>query len=190
MKTFRQFILEARTRSKEDAARILADRYPDPEEHALYRLKNRGSTETPLWGSELRANQKEQQKRRAKNLKPISYDDLLAHAKRNLSIPNSEVRSVATKAYNKEVSAKGTQTQTRNRLRKETGKEYNVDHIVPQPDRRSEALRSRFQAIHPGDASANREVSDAVANRKKNSKNTRTTLTRSGAVRKALNRVK
>ena len=84
MKSFRQFILEARTRSKEDAARILADRYPDPEERALHRLKNRGSTETPLWGSELRANQKGQQKRRAKNLKPISYDDLLSH---ELDIP-------------------------------------------------------------------------------------------------------
>ncbi len=194
MKTFREFIVEAReytrTRSKEDAAKILADKIPDPEERSTYRLKNRQTSETPYWGDQPRENQRNQQKRRAENLKPITHKEILSAVKRDLSIPNSEVRSVATKAYNKEVSAKGTQTQTRNRLRKETGKEYNVDHIVPQPDRRSEALRSRFQAIHPGDASANREVSDAVANRKKNSKNTRTTLTRSGAVRKALNRVK
>ena len=182
MKSFGQFILEARTRSKEDAAKILANRYPDPEERALHRLKNRGSTETPLWGSELRANQKGQQKRRAKNLKPISYDDLLSHAKRNL-YPNP--KELAKKALRDERTEKGSQTRTRNRLTKETGKKYNVDHIVPQPDRRREELRSRFQAIHPGDASANREVSDAVENREKNSKNTRTTLTRASAIRTA-----
>ena len=69
MKSFGQFILEARTRSKEDAAKILANRYPDPEERALHRLKNRGSTETPLWGSELRANQKKTTKKKSNKFK-------------------------------------------------------------------------------------------------------------------------
>ena len=180
MKTFREFILEARTRSKEDAARILADRYSDPEERALHRLKNRGSTETPLWGSELRANQKGQQKRRAKNLKPISYDDLLSHAKRNL-YPNP--KELAKKALRDERTEKGSQTRTKNRLTKETGVKYEIGHITPQPDRRSEALRQRFQAMHPGDAAGNREVEGAKENRKKNSKNTSSTqITRAGVI--------
>ena len=180
MKSFRQFILEARTRSKEDAARILADRYPDPKERALHRLKNRGSTETPLWGSELRANQKGQQKRRAKNLKPISYDDLLSHAKRNL-YPNP--KELAKKALRDERTEKGSQTRTKNRLTKETGVKHEIGHITPQPDRRSEALRQRFQAMHPGDAAGNREVEGAKENRKKNSKNTSSTqITRSGVI--------
>ena len=61
---------------------------------------------------------------------------------------------------------------------------------MPQPDKRSEALRSRFQAIHPGDASDNRGVEGARENREKNSKNTKTTLTRAAAVRRALDRAK
>ncbi len=186
MKTFGEFIVEAReytrTRSKEDAAKILADRFPDPEQRSAYRLKNRQTVETPYWGSELKANQRNQQKRRAENLRPISHDELLAHAKRNL-YPNP--KELANKAQNTERSRKTTQTQIRNRLRNETGEKYEIDHIVPQPDRRSEARRSRFKAIHPGDASANREVSGAVENREKNSKNTRTTLTRASAIRKA-----
>lgn len=180
MKSFRQFILEARTRSKEDAARILADRYPDPKERALHRLKNRGSTETPLWGSELRTNQKGQQKRRAKNLKTISYNDLLAHAKRNL-YPNPE--ELAKKALRDEIKEKGSQTREKKKLTKETGNKHEIEHITPQPDRRSEALRQRFQAIHPGDAAGNRTVIPASENRKKNSKNTSSTqITRSGVI--------
>jgi len=189
MKTFQEFIVEARkytrTRSKEDAAKILADRFPDPEQRSAYRLKNRQTVETPYWGPELKTNQKNQQKRRAENLKPITYQEILSAVKRDLSIPNSEVRSVAKKAHNTERSRKATQTREAKKQTEKTGKEYNVDHIVPQPNRRPEALRSRFQAIHPGDASTNREVSGAVENREKNSKNTRTTLTRASAIRKA-----
>ena len=180
MKSFRQFILEARTRSKEDAARILADRYPDPEERALHRLKNRGSTETPLWGSELRANQKGQQKRRAKNLKPISYDDLLSHAKRNL-YPNP--KELAKKALRDERTEKGSQTRTKNRLTKETEIKHEIGHITPQVNRRKPEYQSRFQAMHPGDAAGNREVEGAKENRKKNSKNTSSTpITRAGVI--------
>ena len=180
MKSFRQFILEAKTRSKEDAARILADRYPDPEERALHRLKNRGSTETPLWGSELRANQKNQQKRRATNLKPISYDDFLAHAKRNL-YPNP--KELAKKALRDERTEKGSQTRTKNRLTKETGVKHEIGHITPQVNRRKPEYQGRFQAMHPGDAAGNREVEGAVENRKKNSKNTSSTqTTRAGVI--------
>ena len=190
MKTFQEFITEVRkytkTRSKEDAEKLRQSK----EDPSLYRLKNRQTTETPYWGLEPRAKQKEQRQRRASSLRPITYQEILSAVKRDLSIPNSEVRSVAKKAHSTERSRKATQTRTRNRLTQETGKEHNVDHIVPQPNRRPEALRSRFQAIHPGDASDNREVEGARENREKNSKNTRTTLTRSGAVRRALDRAK
>ena len=190
MKTFQSFIVEARkytrTRSREDAEKLRQSK----EDPSLYRLKNRQTTETPYWGLEPRAKQKEQRQRRASSLRPITYQEILSAVKRDLSIPNSEVRSVAKKAHSTERSRKATQTRTRNRLTQETGKEHNVDHIVPQPNRRPEALRSRFQAIHPGDASDNREVEGARENREKNSKNTRTTLTRSGAVRRALDRAK
>ncbi len=185
MKTFREFIVEAylieRGQPTFPSRAELEKHYGGVPAGMV--ANNSTTADNPKWRLVTAANRKAQSQRRAENLKPITHKEILSAVKRDLSIPNSEVRSVATKAYNREVSAKGTQTQTRNRLRKETGKEYNVDHIVPQPDRRSEALRSRFQAIHPGDASANREVSDAVANRKKNSKNTRTTLTRASAIK-------
>jgi hypothetical protein len=189
-KTFEEFVTEVRkytkTRSKEEAETIRKSK-KDP---SLYRLKNRQTVETPLWGLELKSKQKEQQQRRSASLRPINYQEILSAVKRDLSIPNSEVRSVAKKAHSTERSRKATQTRTRNRLTQETGKEHNVDHIVPQPNRRPEALRSRFQAIHPGDASDNREVSGARENREKNSKNTKSKLTRSGAVRRALDRAK
>ncbi len=192
MKTFREFIVEAYLIERGQptfSSRAELEKHHKGIPSGMV-ANNAASTENPKWRLVTAANRKAQSERRAENLKPITHKEILSAVKRDLSIPNSEVRSVATKAYNKEVSAKGTQTRTRNTLRKETGEKYEIDHIVPQPDRRSEARRSRFKAIHPGDASANREVSDGVANRKKNSKNTRTTLTRSGAVRKALNRVK
>jgi hypothetical protein len=186
-KTFEEFVTEVRkytkTRSKEEAETIRKSK----EDPSLYRLKNRQTVETPLWGLELKSKQKEQQQRRSASLRPISYDELLAHAKRNL-YPNP--KELARVAHSAERSRKATQTRTRNRLTQTTGIEHNVDHIVPQPNRRPEALRSRFQAIHPGDASDNREVSGARENREKNSKNTRTTLTRSGAVRRSLDRAR
>jgi len=189
-KTFEEFVAEVRkytkTRSKEEAETIRKSK----EDPSLYRLKNRQTVETPLWGLELKSKRQEQQQRRSASLRPITYQEILSAVKRDLSIPNSEVRSVAKKAHSAERSRKATQTRTRNRLTQTTGIEHNVDHIVPQPNRRPEALRSRFQAIHPGDASDNREVSGARENREKNSKNTRTTLTRSGAVRRALDRAK
>ena len=189
-KTFEEFVTEVRkytkTRSKEEAETIRKSK----EDPSLYRLKNRQTVETPLWGLELKSKRQEQQQRRSASLRPITYQEILSAVKRDLSIPNSEVRSVAKKAHSAERSRKATQTRTRNRLTQTTGIEHNVDHIVPQPNRRPEALRSRFQAIHPGDASDNREVSGARENREKNSKNTKTKLTRSGAVRRALDRAR
>jgi hypothetical protein len=189
-KTFEEFVTEVRkytkTRSKEEAETIRKSK----EDPSLYRLKNRQTVETPLWGLELKSKQKEQQQRRSASLRPITYQEILSAVKRDLSIPNSEVRSVAKKAHSTERSRKATQTRTRNRLTQTTGIEHNVDHIVPQPNRRPEALRSRFQAIHPGDASDNREVEGARENREKNSKNTKTKLTRAAVIKGALDRAK
>jgi len=189
-KTFEEFVAEVRkytkTRSKEEAETIRKSK----EDPSLYRLKNRQTVETPLWGLELKSKRQEQQQRRSASLRPISYQEILSAVKRDLSIPNSEVRSVAKKAHSAERSRKATQTRTRNRLTQTTGIEHNVDHIMPQPNRRPEALRSRFQAIHPGDASDNREVSGARENREKNSKNTKTKLTRAAVIKGALDRAK
>ena len=189
-KTFEEFVAEVRkytkTRSKEEAETIRKSK----EDPSLYRLKNRQTVETPLWGLELKSKRQEQQQRRSASLRPITYQEILSAVKRDLSIPNSEVRSVAKKAHSAERSRKATQTRTRNRLTQTTGIEHNVDHIVPQPNRRPEALRSRFQAIHPGDASDNREVSGARENREKNSKNTKTKLTRAAVIKGALDRAK
>jgi len=189
-KTFEEFVAEVRkytkTRSKEEAETIRKSK----EDPSLYRLKNRQTVETPLWGLELKSKRQEQQQRRSASLRPITYQEILSAVKRDLSIPNSKVRSVAKKAHSAERSRKATQTRTRNRLTQTTGIEHNVDHIVPQPNRRPEALRSRFQAIHPGDASDNREVSGARENREKNSKNTKTKLTRAAVIKGALDRAK
>lgn len=186
-KTFEEFVAEVRkytrTRSREDAEKLRQSK----EDPSLYRLKNRQTKETPYWGLEPKAKQKEQRQRRAENLKPITHQELEDHAKRNFytSPAKTARRALRIERGRKRAQKDEAQTQTQT-----TGIEHNVDHIVPQPNRRPEALRSRFQAIHPGDASDNREVEGARKNREKNSKNTRTTLTRSGAVRRALDRAK
>ena len=73
----------------------------------------------------------------------------------------------------------------------QTGQKHDVDHIQAQPNRRSETTRSRFQSIHPGDSSDNRRVIPSSENREKNSKNTeKTSLTRAGAIRRALQRAR
>ena len=58
MKTFQEFIVEARkytrTRSREDAEKLRQSK----EDPSLYRLKNRQTTETPYWGLEPRAKHK------------------------------------------------------------------------------------------------------------------------------------
>ena len=185
MKTFQSFIVEARkytrTRSREDAEKLRQSK----EDPSLYRLKNRQTTETPYWGLEPKAKQKEQRQRRSASLRPITHKELEDHAKRNFypSPAKTARRALRIERERKRAQKNEVQTQTQ-----ETGKEHNVGHIVPQPDKRSEALRSRFQAIHPGDASDNREVEGARENREKNSKNTKTKLTRSAVIKRALDR--
>ena len=187
MKTFQSFIVEARkytrTRSREDAEKLRQSK----EDPSLYRLKNRQTTETPYWGLEPKAKQKEQRQRRSASLRPITHKELEDHAKRNFypSPAKTARRALRIERERKRAQKNEVQTQTQ-----ETGKEHNVGHIVPQPDKRREAIRSRYQAIHPGDASDNREIEGGKENREKNSKNTRTTLTRAAVIKRALDRAR
>ena len=120
-KTFEEFVAEAYLIEKTFSSRAELETHYGGVPAGMV-ANNAASTENPKWRLVTAANRKAQSQRRAENLKPITHKEILSAVKRDLSIPNSEVRSVATKAYNREVSAKGTQTQTRNRLRKETGK--------------------------------------------------------------------
>jgi len=187
MKTFREFLGEARkytkTRSREDAEKLLQSK----EDPSLYRLKNRQTSETPYWGLEPRAKQKGQRQRRAANLRPITHQELEDHARRNLypSPRQTASRALKIERERKRMQKKEAQAQTQ-----KTGKEHNISHIVPQPDKRKEAIRSRYQAIHPGDASDNRGVEGGRENREKNSKNTKTTLTRAAVIKRALDRAR
>mgnify|MGYP006297169773 CR=1 FL=1 len=187
MKTFKEFITEARdytrSRSKEEAEKILQSK-EDPKE---YRLKNRQTSEMPYWGLESRAKQKGQQQRRSANLRALSQKELEDHAKRNL-LPSP--KKLASKALKIERERKRNQRSEVRTQTQTTGIEHNIGHISPQADKRSERTRERFQAIHPGDASDNRQVETGRENREKGSKNVSgSTLTRSSAIRRALQRV-
>lgn len=184
MKSFYQFILEvrdySRTRSREEAETIRQSQ-ENPES---FRLKNRQTSEVPYWGLESKEKQRNQQQRRSASLRALNQGEVEEFCKRNLLHP--DCKKMARKTIELERARKrGQREETRTRTQ-ETGQEYNVGHIVPQPDKRSEATRGRFQAVHPGDVSYNREVELGRENREKGSQNVRrTTLTRSSAVRKA-----
>lgn len=134
------------------------------------------------------ALRRQQGKRRSENLKPLTTRELEDHCKRNLH--PGDCKKNAKKAIRIEGGRKRAQkTDARNRTQ-QTGQQHDVDHIQGQPNRRREDLRSRFQKIHPGDASDNRQVMHGDENRTKNSKNTQTSTTRSGAVYRALMRAR
>ena len=62
---------------------------------------------------------------------------------------------------------------------------------ITQVNHHIEDLRRRFQAIHPGDASANREVIKQSDNLRKNSKNVSgSMMTRSKAIATIINKVR
>jgi hypothetical protein len=137
------------------------------------------------YGLKSSERKKEQGKRRSANLRPLSHDELKDHAKRNL-YPTPQ--KTANKALKIERERKRSQRDDATTKTQQTGQQHDVDHIQGQPNRRSEGLRSRFQKIHPGDASDNRQVMHGDDNRTKNSKNTQRSTTRAGAIRAALQR--
>lgn len=179
MKTFREFISEAK-RSKEDAEKLRQTK-DNPDE---WRVRNKGGGHHGLnTVSSLRG----QSKRRSQNLKAISKTELEDHAKRNLHPSPSKTANKALKIERQRKKDQRSEAQSKS---KETGEEHNVDHIQAQPNRRSEATRSRFQAVHPGDSSDNRRVISGTENREKNSKNTEKSTTRAGSIRAALMRAR
>ena len=133
------------------------------------------------------ALRRQQGKRRSENLKPLTTRELEDHAKRNLYPTPTKT---AKKAIRIEGGRKRAQRDDAKTRTQQTGQQYDVDHIQGQPNRRRESLRSRFQKIHPGDASDNRQVMHGDENRSKNSKNTQRSTTRAGALRAALMRAK
>lgn len=133
------------------------------------------------------ALRRQQGKRRSENLKPLTTRELEDHAKRNLYPTPTKT---AKKAIRIEGGRKRAQRDDAKTRTQQTGQQYDVDHIQGQPNRRREGLRSRFQKIHPGDASDNRQVMHGDENRSKNSKNTQRSTTRAGAVRAALMRAR
>lgn len=181
MKTFREFILEARTiRSKEDAEKMRQQK-DNPDD---YRVRNKGGGHHhPIHKDRLA----KQQERRSANLKALNQKELEDHAKRNLHPSPSKT---ARRALRIERERKKTQRDDAKNRTRETGEQHDVDHIQGQPNRRSEGLRSRFQRIHPGDSSDNRQVMHGDENRTKNSKNTQRSTTRAGAIRAALQRAR
>jgi len=184
MKTFKEFLGEARdytrTRSREDALKILQSK----ENPDSYRLKNRQTSEMPYWGLESREKQQGQQQRRSASLRALNQGEVEDFCKRNLLHP--DCKKMAGKAIELERARKRKQKEEVKSKTQETGQEHNVGHIAPQPDKRSPATRERFQAVHPGDASYNRQVELGRENREKGSKNVeRTKLTRSSAVKSA-----
>lgn len=184
MKTFKEFLNEVRdytrTRSREDALKILQSK----ENPDSYRLKNRQTSKMPYWGLESREKQQGQRQRRSASLRALNQGEVEDFCKRNLLHP--DCKKMASKAIELERERKRKQKEEVKSKTQKIGQEHNVGHIVPQPDQRSPATRERFQAVHPGDASYNRQVELGTENREKGSKNVeRTKLTRSGAVRNA-----
>ena len=178
MKTFYQFILEAKTiRSKEDAEKVRQGR-PNPDEWVV---RNKGGGHH---GLNRKSALKGQAKRRAGNLKPLKQKELEDHGKRNL---HPDYKKTARKAIRIERERKKAQRTDAQSKSKETGKQHDVDHIQGQSNRKK--YSDRWHKVHPGDSSDNRRVISQADNLKKNSKDTgEKKITRASASRKALGR--
>ena len=180
MKSFQKFILEAKTiRSKEDAEKMRQQK-DNPDD---WRVRNKGGGHHhPIHKDRLKGQQKE----RAKNLKPLKQKELEDHGKRNL---HPDYKKTARKAISIERGRKKEQRADAQSKSKETGKQHDVDHIQGQSNRKKHS--DRWHKIHPGDASDNRRVISQADNLKKNSKDTgEKKITRSSAIKRALDRAR
>jgi len=205
MKTFREFLEYSSSSckilsenrgdrtflSKEEAAAAFKKNPPFGGEP--YRIKQKARKGNPReWRAIRSGPRQEQERRRSANLKGLRYQEILDYAKRNL-LPNPE--KLAKQAHRNEINAKRSQTTEARKRTIETGVEQTIDHTVPQQDRRSPENRKRFQAVAPGDTSTNRSVMAKSTNSQLGSKlpergTPGARLTRSGAVRNAINSVK
>ena len=159
MKTYLQFIFEVRTiRSKEDAEKMRQEK-ENPDD---YVVRNKGGGHHhPI----LKDRLKGQQQRRSSVMKSITYQDLVNFGNRNL-IPDS--KKIARKALGIERKRKRDQRTDAQQQSKDSGEQFDVDHIMGQMNRKK--YTDRYHKIHPGDASDNRRVISQKENLRKNSK--------------------
>ena len=159
MKTYLQLLFEVRTiRSKEDAEKMRQEK-ENPDD---YTVRNKGGGHHhPI----LKDRLKGQRQRRGSVMKPISMQDLVDYGNRNL-IPDT--KKIARKALNIERKRKRDQRADAQQQSQDSGEQYDVDHIMPQMDKKK--YTDRFHKIHPGDASDNRRVIPQKDNLRKGSK--------------------
>jgi len=121
-----------------------------------YEMRNKaGSGKPKVWAASKVSDRKASSKKRRENLKPISDDEFLSHAKRNLEPNAKEVAAAAADVERRGMERKTTEAQ---KATKKTGEPHDVDHMNPQPTRRRPENQPRFQAVSPGDSNANKRV--------------------------------
>ena len=172
MKTYLQLLFEVRTiRSKEDAEKMRQEK-ENPDD---YTVRNKGGGHHhPI----LKDRLKGQRQRRGSVMKPISMQDLVDYGNRNL-IPDT--KKIARKALNIERKRKRDQRAEAQKQSQDSGEQYDVDHIMPQMDKKK--YTDRFHKIHPGDASDNRRVISQGENLRKGSRDLGDKkMTRAGAI--------
>ena len=117
------------------------------------------------YGFKLKKSRQDQQQRRGSVMRPISMQDLIDYGNRNL-IPDT--KKIAKRALNIERKRKRVQKADAQRQSQDSGEQYDVDHIMPQMNRKK--YTDRYHRIHPGDASDNRRVISQRENLRKGSK--------------------
>ena len=159
MKTYLQLIFEVRTiRSKEDAEKMRQEK-ENPDD---YTVRNKGGGHHhPI----LKDRLKGQRQRRGSVMRSITMQDLVDYGNRNL-IPDT--KKIARTALNIERKRKRDQRADAQQQSQDSGEQYDVDHIMPQMDKKK--YTDRFHKIHPGDASDNRRVIPQKDNLRKGSK--------------------
>ena len=179
MKDIFQFLYEAR--SKEDAE-AMRQKKDNPDEWVV---RNKGYGHHAL---NRKSSLKGQAKRRGSVMKGLTQQELEDHGKRNLQ---PDYKKTAKAALRIERGRKKAQRAEAQKKSKETGQQYDVDHIRGQANRKK--YKDRWHKIHPGDASDNRRVISQADNLVKNSKDPDDgikTITRSKAIRMALDRAR
>tara|TARA_B100000700_G_C14698503_1_gene693326 strand:- start:11 stop:640 length:630 start_codon:yes stop_codon:yes gene_type:complete len=184
MKSFRDFIQEARKksagRSREDAE-AMRQAKDNPDD---WYLNNSKSTENPNWRLKPKSQGKGERERRASVMKSLKLSDFEDYGKRNL-LPN--YKKTAKSALKIERGRKKEQESERKTKSTESGEQFDVDHIMGQMNRKKHT--GRWHKVHPGDASDNRRVISQKENLKKNSKDTtEKKITRAQAIRLAWER--
>ena len=159
MKTYLQLLFEVRTiRSKEDAEKMRQEK-ENPDD---YTVRNKGGGHHhPI----LKDRLKGQRQRRGSVMRSITMQDLVDYGNRNL-IPDT--KKIARKALNIERKRKRDQRADAQQQSQDSGEQYDVDHIMPQMDKKK--YTDRFHKIHPGDVSDNRRVISQRQNLRKGSR--------------------